>query len=103
MGELIEVKEQNKETQDTLGKKIYKKNNFLRNFANLMESFQVKEFFKDYIKDDYDLYIFLNLCKFYNYLPEKYTPYQKIFFLKKLIDSRHTRKNLLKLNYSNTE
>jgi hypothetical protein len=81
-----------------MGKYIYNKNKFLRDFSNLMENYHLKIFFQEYIKDDYDLYIFLNLCKCYNMYNDKYSPYEKVYLIKKLLDSKKNRREMLRLN-----
>jgi hypothetical protein len=83
---------------DNIGKKIYTSNKYYRDLATVMEHPEFRSFFDTYMKDMDDAKLTLMFMNLYETIEKRasveLTPYQKIAFLKQMIDDKEVRKRL---------
>jgi hypothetical protein len=76
------------------GKALYKKNDFLRKFANLMEHPEFSPLIKEYFSSWENVQLFMGFIKMYEKIGDQFPDfngYQKISMVKSLIDNSATR------------
>jgi len=79
---------------DKEGRKIYKKNKFMRSLTNVMENPEFLEIFDKYFDCWDNIEIFTMFAKVYNSITKKIPDlngYEKIAIVKKIIDTSETR------------
>lgn len=76
------------------GKNIYKKNNFFKGLADIMEHPIFKNFIKKYVKDKTDLKVVFIFMNMYDYLERNtnFNSYQKIAIIKHLMSDSNSRR-----------
>lgn len=83
---------------ENIGRKIYNKNSYYRDLATVMEHPELRHFFDTYMKTADDAKITLMFMNIYEAIEKRsnveLTPYQKIAFLKNLMDDTDFRRTL---------